>query len=187
MDEQDKTITINRIKPTKKGGRIPTIQKIDLDKVTDLASVPGTITQTAKALDIPRTTFYDLLNNEPAFKEAYEKGVSNRKYMLEQSLFKRAEGFQAEETQTVVTDDPEKGRIVKNTVTRKNYVPDNVSLIFALKNMYPEKYKDKIETTTNVNINIKHIEALSNEELMKLAGNNEVSIGTEDYSIEELG
>jgi hypothetical protein len=184
MAEQGKTIDITRLEKTKKGGRIPTIQKIDLDKVTDLASVPGTITQIAEGLDIPRTTFYELLKTEPEFKEAYEKGVSNRKYMLEQALFKRAEGFQAEETQTVVTDDPEKGRIVKNTVTRKNYVPDAVSLIFALKNMYPEKYKDKIETTTNINVNIKHIEALSNEELMKIAGNNEIAIGTEDYKIE---
>lgn len=163
------------------GGGFKAIDAVNLDKVTELASTPATITDIAKGLDIPRSTFYKLMNEEPTFKEAFEKGVANRKYMLEQALFKRAEGFSGQE---IKTETDAEGNVIKKVVTEKSYVPDTNALIFSLKNVYQDKYKDKIEQTTNVNINIKHIEALSNEELLRIAGNNEISIGTEDYDIE---
>ena len=166
------------------GGRVNALDSIDLDTVTALASQNIENYKIAEALNICEATFYKLMRKEPTFKEAYEQGMENRKYELEKALFKRAQGFSTEETQTTITDDPEKGRIVKNTTTKKNYVPDAVSLIFALKNRYGEKYKDKVETTTNININIKQIETLSNEELLKITEGNEIAIGAEDYSVE---
>lgn len=179
-NDKQQAVTSKR-KGNNGGGRVKAIDSIDLDTVTALASQNIDNYKIAEALNICEATFYKLMRTEPTFKEAYEQGMENRKYELEKALFKRAQGFTTEETQTVVTDDPEKGRIIKNTTTRKNYVPDSVALIFALKNRYGDKYKDKIETTTNVNINIKHIETLSNEELMQIAETSDIQA---DYSIE---
>ena len=178
--QPSKTATSNN-RGNNGGGRTPLINEIDLEKFTALASQDLPNYEIAEALNISITSFYRLMRNESAFKEAYEKGIENRKYELEKALFKRAQGFTATETKI---DTDEEGNVIKKSVTEKNYVPDAVSLIFALKNRYGEKYKDKIETTTNINLNIKHIEALSNEELLKLTENNEIAIGTEDYSIE---
>lgn len=163
-----------------KVGRPAAINYVDLDQLTALASQDIPNYQIAETLGIGVSTFYRQLKNEPTFREAYEKGMDNRKYELEKALFKRAQGFTG--TETKIDTDAE-GNVIKKSVTEKNYVPDAISLIFALKNRYGEKYKDKIETTTNVNINIRQIETLSNEELLKITEGSDVEIQT-DYSIE---
>ena len=159
------------------GGRVKAIDSIDLDTVTALASQNIENYKIAEALNIREATFYKLMRTEPTFKDAYEQGMDNRKYELEKALFKRAQGFMGTETKIDTDAD---GNIVRKSVTEKNYVPDAVSLIFALKNRYGDKYKDKIETTTNINLNIKHIETLSNEELLKLTEGSEIQV---DYTI----
>ena len=105
----DKQNAVTSKKNGNNGGGFKAIDAVNLDKVTELASTPATITDIAKSLDIPRSTFYKLMNEEPTFKEAFEKGVANRKYMLEQALFKRAEGFSGQEIKTEI-DAEEIGR-----------------------------------------------------------------------------
>ena len=167
-----------------KAGKKPIFQKVEnrLDDLTNYISQGMENKKVAEMLDICESSFYHLLATEPQFKQAYEAGIDNRKYTLEKALLKRAEGFTAEETQTVVTDDPKTGRTVKNTTTKKNYVPDSVSLIFALKNLYSDKYKDRIESVSTVNVNVQQINNMSNEELLQCATNVEISL--DDYSIE---
>lgn len=160
-------------------GQKPVFEKIKnrLDDLVEYASQQITNKEIAELLGISEASFYKLMNESKEFKEAYQKGLNNRKFVLEKALFKRAEGFQVQEVQT--TTDSEGKTTVR--VTDKNYVPDTTALIFALKNTYPDKYKDKIETTTNINLNIKNIETLSNEELLKLTEGAEIEA---EYSIE---
>lgn len=132
----------------------------------------------AELLDISESSFYRLMADNQEFKEAYQKGIDNRKYALEKALLKRAEGFEAMET---VTETDEKGNIVKTKTTNKHYVPDTTALIFSLKNLYGDKYKDRVETVTDININYNQIQSLTNEELVKMASNNLVNA---DYQIE---
>jgi len=115
---------------------------------------------------------------EPTFKEAYNRGLESRKYELEKALFKRAEGFTAQETK-IETD--AKGNVTKKTVTDKHYVPDSTALIFALKNVYGDKYKDSVETVSTVNVNIQQIQNIPDEELLKYA--NVELIDSVDYEI----
>lgn len=177
-------IETETLKPNNRhnSGRKSAMEFVDLDKLTEYASQPIENYKIAEALDMAVSTFYKLLSTNADFKQAYEQGIDNRKYTLEKALLKRAEGFTATESQTVVTDDPEKGRIVKNTVTQKNYVPDSTALIFSLKNLYSDKYKDRVESVNTVNINVNQIQNLPDEELLKYA--NTELLDNIDYEVE---
>lgn len=161
-------------------GRKSAFDKVSdrLDDLTEYAAQQISNKDIADMLGIGESTFYRLMTENQQFREAYQKGLDNRKYELEKALFKRAEGFIAEEKQ--VTKDSD-GKIIKETVTEKHYVPDTTALIFSLKNIYGEKYKDRVETVTDININVNQIQSLSNEELQKLAS---LDISGIDYKID---
>ena len=163
-------------------GRPALIDKLDqdfLDSLTAYASQSITNMEIAELLDISFTSFYKLMRTSPEFKQAYETGIDNRKYALEKALLKRAEGFTAQETKLETDID---GKVIKKTVTDKTYVPDSTALIFGLKNIYADKYKDRVETINTVNVNVQQIGNMSNEELLQCAGNVEIS--TDEYNIE---
>ena len=85
----------------------------------------------------------------PAFSTAIKKGKEVSDYELENALHKRAVGYYYEE-ETVTNA----GKVVKV----KKYEHSNpTSLIFALKNRLPNKYRDKVEqeiTQRNIEINV---------------------------------
>ncbi len=162
-------------------GRKSAFEKIEdrLEDLTEYAAQQISNKDIAGMLGIGESTFYRLMTENQQFREAYQKGLDNRKYELEKALFKRAEGFIAEEKQ--VTKDSE-GKVIKETVTEKHYVPDTTALIFSLKNIYGDKYKDRVETVTDINVNLNQIHQLSDIELQKLA--NSIDITCIDYEIE---
>lgn len=163
-------------------GRKPIMDRI-ADRLDDLITYVSQGLENVKIaelLGIGESTFYRLMSDNQEFKEAYQKGIDNRKYNLEKALLKRAEGFEAIET---VTEKDDKGNVVKTKTTNKHYVPDTTALIFSLKNLYGDKYKDRVETVTDININYNQIQQLTNEELVKMASN----IVNADYQIEWKG
>jgi len=164
----------------RKKGKKPISDKVAdrLDDLTEYAAQQMSNNEIANLLGISRSSFYKLLSENTEFKEAYKRGLQNRKYELEKALLKRAEGFTIEEKQIIQDSD---GNIIKQTITEKNYVPDTTALIFALKNIYGEKYRDKIEQVNTFNVNIKQIQNLSDEELLKLAGSIDIPI---DFEVE---
>ena len=62
-------------------------------------------------------------------------------------------------------------------------MPDTTALIFSLSNIYGDKYKQRAESVSTVNINVKQIQSLPDEELAKLIGNSQV-LEIEDYNID---
>ncbi|WP_413218298.1 helix-turn-helix domain-containing protein [Staphylococcus aureus] len=87
--------------------------------------------------------------NIPDFLDAIKKGKEVSDYELENALHKRAVGYYYEE-ETVTN----KGEVVK---IKKYEHANPTSLIFALKNRLPHKYRDKVEqeiTNRNIEINI---------------------------------
>ena len=153
-----------------------------LDKLSAYAAQDIANVQIAKLMDLSTTTFYKLMRESPEFKNAYNKGIDDRKYELEKALFRRATGFDAQE---IKTEKDAEGKVTRTTIVDKSYVPDTAAAIFALKNVYSDKYKEKIETTTNVNINIQQIGNMSNEELLQHTGSIlPDDIDFNDYEIE---
>lgn len=149
-------------------GRKPATDKIKdrMEDLTNYVSQGLENVKIAKLLDLGESTFYRLLAENPEFKQAYQNGIDNRKYSLEKALLKRAEGFEAEETETIKDGE---GNVIKTKTVNKSYVPDTTALIFSLKNLYGDKYKDRVETVTDININLNQINQLPDSELAKIA------------------
>jgi len=139
---------------------------VDYDKLTMYSSQAMSNKDIAAALGISEATFYVRMAQDQKFKQAYEAGINNRKYSLEKALLKRAEGYDAQEKETISDGE---GNIIKVKTTQKSYVPDTTALIFSLKNLYSDKYKEIVQTQTDININVNQIHQLSDDELAKIA------------------
>lgn len=93
--------------------------------------------QIAKKLGVGKNSVIKWKNEIQEFRDAIKKGKEVSDYELENALHKRAVGYYYEEE--TVTNQGE-------VVTVKKYEHANpTSLIFALKNRLPHKYRDKIE------------------------------------------
>lgn len=93
--------------------------------------------QIAKNLGVGKNSVIKWKNDIQEFRDAIKKGKEVSDYELENALHKRATGYYYEEE--TVTNQGE-------VVTVKKFEHANpTSLIFALKNRLPNKYRDKIE------------------------------------------
>ncbi|HCT8951500.1 TPA: helix-turn-helix domain-containing protein [Staphylococcus aureus] len=133
--------------------RIELYEKLDI--VNKLGLVEGwkrdglTDEQIARNLGVSKHTLIKWKKNIPDFLDAIKKGKEVSDYELEDALHKRAVGYYYEE-ETVTN----KGEVVK---IKKYEHANPTSLIFALKNRLPHKYRDKVEqeiTNRNIEINI---------------------------------
>ncbi|SAZ13671.1 homeo-like domain protein [Staphylococcus aureus] len=133
--------------------RIELYEKLDI--VNKLGLVEGwkrdglTDEQIARNLGVSKHTLIKWKKNIPDFLDAIKKGKEVSDYELENALHKRAVGYYYEE-ETVTN----KGEVVK---IKKYEHANPTSLIFALKNRLPHKYRNKVEqeiTNRNIEINI---------------------------------
>ncbi|HDP2250295.1 TPA: helix-turn-helix domain-containing protein [Staphylococcus aureus] len=133
--------------------RIELYEKLDI--VNKLGLVEGwkrdglTDEQIARNLGVSKHTLIKWKKNIPDFLDAIKKGKEVSDYELENALHKRVVGYYYEE-ETVTN----KGEVVK---IKKYEHANPTSLIFALKNRLPHKYRDKVEqeiTNRNIEINI---------------------------------
>ena len=96
----------------------------------DLATFFGVAVSTVKLWQVEHKEFSDAL----------KVGKSTADRMVEQSLFRRAIGYEHDETDIRVVGT----RLVK-TPMRKHYPPDTTAAIFWLKNRKPKEWRDRIE------------------------------------------
>lgn len=108
-----------------------------------------------KKAGISETTFYDWLRNDAAFSAAVKKaraefldGIASQ---LEASLWKKANGYEVEETKEEFSR-RKNGEVVlvKKTTTKKHIAPDTGALIFALTNVDPENWKNRQDNRLSV-------------------------------------
>ena len=91
----------------------------------------------------------------PSFFESIKRGKIDADARVAQSLFKRALGYTANETQLAQFG----GSFTDEKVIPKEVAPDTTAAIFWLKNRQPQKWRDKQEVglSGNVEIDIKPI------------------------------
>lgn len=105
--------------------------------------------QIAENLGVSKNSIIKWKKEKKDFSDAIKKGKEVSDYELENALHKRATGYYYKE-ETVTN----KGDVVQ---IEKYEHANPTSLIFALKNRLPAKYRDKIEqevTQRNVDLNI---------------------------------
>lgn len=121
--------------------KLPLVEGWKRDGLTD--------EQIAKNLGVAYSTMRTWNEKYPAFSAAIKKGKEISDYELENALHKRATGYYYTE-ETALPN----GMVV--TTTKYEHA-NPTSLIFALKNRLPNKYRDKVEqeiTQRNIEINI---------------------------------
>jgi len=91
----------------------------------------------AAAMGIHVSTLRDWKKKHPEFSVALKIGKSEADTRVENSLFKRAIGYEYEEVKTV-----NDGERVEKTI--KQVAPDVTAQIFWLKNRKPEEWRDKV-------------------------------------------
>ena len=99
--------------------------------------------QIAKNIGISLSTYYAWQNSYPEFSDAIKKGKAPVDYEIENALFKRAFGFEYEETITDIEELAD-GKQKKHVRKIKKYCPpDTLAQIFWLKNRRPDRWRDK--------------------------------------------
>ena len=108
-----------------------------------------------KKAGISESSFYEWVNKIPEFSEAlknarkeFRAGIIKE---LETSLWKRATGFEFDETKTdYVAENDGKPIIIKQTKIKKFIPPDTGALVFALTNLDPENWKNRQDNRLSV-------------------------------------
>ncbi|MCM1112164.1 MAG: transposase [Muribaculum sp.] len=95
--------------------------------------------QIAHNMGIALSTLYEWKKKYPEISESLKKGKEVVDTQVENALLKRALGYDYEE----VSEEYEKGFLVKRKVTIKHVVPDTTAQIFWLKNRKAEDWRDK--------------------------------------------
>lgn len=95
--------------------------------------------QIAKNIGISKQTFYDWKKKYADFSDTLKNGKEVIDIQVENSLLKRALGYEYEE----VSEKFEGGVLTERKVTKKQVVPDTTAQIFWLKNRKPSVWRDK--------------------------------------------
>lgn len=134
-----------------------------------------------RKVGISHETFHNWLKTKSEFfenvKKAKEEFLGSRVDELEKSLFKRALGFEYTEKETEYVSDADGAPRIKSQKQKQKYfAPDVGALVFALTNLAPERWKNKMTRESNISGNVTtnvksdfDISAIPDEELFKIA------------------
>ena len=108
-----------------------------------------------KKVGISKETFYTWINDKPDFSDSLKKARKEFRetivQTLEQSLWKRAAGYEIEESKNEYRTLKDGGEVlVKSSKITKPFPPDTGALIFALTNLDPENWKNRQDNRLSV-------------------------------------
>lgn len=105
----------------------------------------STFKEACQACGVSESQFYEWKSKKPDFsdevKKAHKEGRAKIVPELERSLYKRALGYEYTETKTETFPDGND----RVTVTKKQMPPDVGALVFALCNLAPGDWRNKVE------------------------------------------
>lgn len=134
-----------------------------------LCALGATDAQLADFFEVAVSTINLWKVQHPAFSESIKVPKAEADDRVEQSLYRRALGYEHDEVDIRVVS----GELV-TTPIRKHYPPDTTAGIFWLKNRRPAEWREKIETElTGPNGGpIQLAGAMTDEQLMAIAAGN---------------
>lgn len=130
--------------------------------------------QIAANMGVTRETLRVWCNTYPVISATLKRGKEIVDIQVENALLKRALGYTYKETTREAQFNPqtEQYEMVVTKEVTKEVVPDTTAQIFWLKNRKPEEWRDKKDVEHSGSVN-NPFAALSTEQLLKLAGDNE--------------
>ena len=121
--------------------RYGTYVEPNLEKIPQWRRNGLTEKQVAKKLGIAYSTLRKYIDEHPALSAAIKKGKEDLVENLKDSLYKRALGYEFEEQKVLIEKD-EQGREKRKVEKIKKFMHSDVCLLFALKNIASDEFKD---------------------------------------------
>jgi hypothetical protein len=116
--------------------------------------------QMAQILGVGVSTWHLYKTQHQEMVDALKTGKEDLVAELEKTLFQRAKGMEYEEVKTIVEKD-DQGRDKKKIEKVKKWLaPDTTALIFSLKNLKPEQWRDRHEVKHEGDLNITFVDDL---------------------------
>jgi len=135
-------------------------------KAFEFAAKGLTERQISLRLGISQETLINYKSEYSEFSEAIKRGQQESIDKVENSLFKRAVGYEYTETKIEKSGDYE-----KTIKTKKKVIPDTTAQIFFLKNRRAEIWREKQDIAHSGKIDTGiDLSKYTKEELLKLAG-----------------
>lgn len=119
-----------------------------LNEIAEWLSEGLIIKEVSKRLGISVRSFYRYQNEYEELGNIVIESKAIADYRVEESLFRRAVGYDYDETKVVVDDDGKK-RVEKS---RKHMPPNVAAIIFWLKNRMPDKWKQNVQSPPNMDV-----------------------------------
>jgi hypothetical protein len=133
--------------------------------IYEMASNGFTKAEIAKKLGISVRKLGKMMADYEELESAYEEGLSESIRQVEQSLFKRAIGYNVTERKKRITVGQFGEQYVREEEIERHVPADVNAIIFYLKNRAPDRWTDKHELALNMDkIEKFHIEFVSPEE-----------------------
>jgi hypothetical protein len=123
-----------------------------VDRIFELMSTDDySIGEICQNVGIDKATFHRWKNDKSDFcdsiKKADEIRLERFKVIARKSLLKKLTGYYYNEVKKIYgKDDKGKQTIKETTIIKKHIPPDTTAIIFTLKNVDSEYFKDRIET-----------------------------------------
>ena len=138
------------------------------DQALKLCLLGATDKELAEFFSVSEQTLNKWKKDYPEFLESLKKGKSIADANVASRLYNRAIGYACEATKFAASE----GKITDSKEYTEHYPPDTTAAIFWLKNRQPEKWRDKKEVDTNVNLG-DELEGLSDEQLQAIIDGKE--------------
>lgn len=123
------------------GGSGPTKYKPEYDEQAYKLCLLGHIdSELADFFEVNEDTIHEWKKVHKSFSESVKKGKANSDADVAHSLYKRATGYDAPDTDIKMYE----GQIIQTPII-KHYPPDPTAMIFWLKNRQKDKWRDKQE------------------------------------------
>ena len=152
----------------KKRGRKSEYQKEYADQALKLCLLGAIDKELAEVFSVSVQTLNKWKKDYPEFLESLKKGKNIADANVASRLYNRAIGYSCKATKFATSE----GRITDSKEYIEHYPPDTTAAIFWLKNRQPEKWRDKKEVYTNVNLG-DELESLTDEQLQAIIDGKE--------------
>ena len=152
----------------KKRGRKSEYQKEYADQALKLCLLGAIDKELAEFFSVSVQTLNKWKKDYPEFLESLKKGKNIADANVASRLYNRAIGYSCKATKFATSE----GKITDSKEYIEHYPPDTTAAIFWLKNRQPEKWRDKKEVYTNVNLG-DELESLTDEQLQAIIDGKE--------------
>lgn len=126
-----------------KAGRISRYDPVRYPVIARMLKSSGrTNEDIAAALGVSRMSIHNWERAHPEFAEALKSGLLEANSQIFDSLYRRALGYEIEEVRTTVRKLPDGSQETRVEKIRKPVHADTTAIIFWLKNLCPEKFRD---------------------------------------------